>query len=235
LIFKAVYKLATKVIGISEAVKNRIVDLGEVNLNKVKVVYNPVSIKETIDRVTLGYKNFFVFVTTCRLVPVKNLSTLLAVFKELVSKYPDKKIKLWIVGDGTEKEKLQKQVNDLELNGKVVFWGFQEDVRPYLEAADVFVLPSFSEGFSISLVEAMLCGLPCIVTNQGGPSEIVEHGKSGFLINPQDDCDLKEKMETVLAIPLEDRDLIGKMAQEAGGKYSLENYVKRLMEVYNTP
>lgn len=232
LIFKAVYKLATKVIGISEAVKNRIVDLGEVNLNKVEVVYNPVSIKESLDRVTLDYENAFVFVTTCRLVPVKNLSTLLAVFKELVSRNPNKRMKLWIVGDGTEKEKLQKHVDDLELNGKIVFWGFQENVRPYLEAADVFVLPSFSEGFSISLVEAMLCGLPCIVTDQGGPSEIIEDQVTGFLINPTDPDQIQKAMQHFIRITPQDRDKIGQLAKQSASKYSIENHIKRLMEVY---
>ena len=234
LIFKAVYKLATKVIGISEAVKNRIVVLGEVNPNKVEVVYNPVSIKESLDRVTPDHENAFVFVTTCRLVPVKNLSTLLAVFKELVSRNPDKKMKLWIVGDGTEKEKLQKQVDDLELNGKVVFCGFQEDVRPYLEAADVFVLPSFSEGFSISLVEAMLCGLPCIVTNQGGPSEIIEDQVTGFLINPSNPDQIQKAMQYYIQLSKKDRQQIGHNAKQAASKYSIDNHVKRLLEVYST-
>jgi glycosyltransferase involved in cell wall biosynthesis len=234
LIFKAVYKLATKVIGISEAVKNRIVDLGEVNPNKVEVVYNPVSIKESLDRVTLDHENAFVFVTTCRLVPVKNLSTLLAVFKELVSRNPDKKMKLWIVGDGTEKEKLQKQVDDLELNGKVIFWGFQEDVRPYLEAADVFVLPSFSEGFSISLVEAMLCGLPCIVTNQGGPSEIIDDQITGFLVNPNSPDQIQRAMQNHIQLGKKDRQQIGHTAKQSASKYSIDNHVKRLLEVYST-
>lgn len=233
LIFKAVYKLATKVIGISEAVKNRIVDLGEVNPNKVEVVYNPVSIKESLDRVTLDHENAFVFVTTCRLVPVKNLSTLSVVFKELVLINPDKNMKLWIIGDGTEIEKLQNQVDDLELNGKVVFWGFQKNVRPYLEAADVFVLPSFSEGFSISLVEAMLCGLPCIVTNQGGPSEIIEDQVTGFLINPSNPGEIQKAMQHFIRIPPQDRDKIGQLAKQSASKYSIENHVKKLLKVYS--
>jgi glycosyltransferase involved in cell wall biosynthesis len=265
LIFKWVYKSATKVIAISQAVKDRVVELGEVEMEKVEVVYNPVeigrdsldfSLRSSVPRHCrqeydkdnpLSFNEAdsggnqsdnnkpFVFVTTCRLVPVKNLDTLIKVFYELVKKHQDRVLKLWIVGNGPEREDLESLVEKLWIQNYVFFLGFQEDVVPFLEQADTFVLPSFSEGFSISLVEAMLCGLPCIVTNQGGPSEIVEDDKTGFLINPKDPDQLKEKMEEVLAMSEEARELMGKRAQEAGGKYSVENYVKRLMEVYTTP
>lgn len=272
LIFKWVYKSATNVIAISQAVKEKIEELGEVEEEKVEVVYNPVSLGERLkgkgerwDREKSGISDEeesgllsiskveetlrftqsdvyngesekpFVFVTTCRLVPVKNLDTLLKVFAELVEENQDLDLKLWIVGDGPERENLEHLVKKLEIPAFVIFLGFKEDVVPFLEQANAFVLPSFSEGFSISLVEAMLCGLPCIVTNQGGPKEIVEDGKTGYLINPYQADDLKSKMLEVLELPNEQRQLIGKRAQEAGRKYSVENYVKRLMEVYSAP
>jgi glycosyltransferase involved in cell wall biosynthesis len=275
MIFRWVYKFATKVIAISQAVKHRIVELGEVEEGKVVVVYNPVDIGERLkgenlslrisggERGTEREENVrgtpdsyrdsrgqdvgeeinvsdkkekpFVFVTTCRLVPVKNLDTLIKVFAEIIREIRDRELKLWIVGDGPERENLESLVRDLGIKKDVVFWGFQEDIVSFLEQAHSFVLPSFSEGFSISLVEAMLCGLPCIVTNQGGPNEIVDYGKTGFLINPHHADDLKIKMLEVLKLSNEQRQLIGEKAQEAGKKYSVENYVKRLMEVYTTP
>lgn len=265
LIFKWVYKSATNVIAISQAVKEKIEELGEVEEEKVEVVYNPVEIKGMSIDFSLrastprhgGQENDkgkalpfsepdlhgnqiegekpFVFVTTCRLVPVKNLDTLIKVFAKIVEENQDRELKLWIVGDGPERSSLESLVEEVGIKKNVVFWGFQEDVVPFLEKSDAFVLPSFSEGFSISLVEAMLCGLPCIVTNQGGPKEIVEDGESGFLINPYQADDLKSKMLGVLKLSKEQRQLIGEKAQEAGRKYSVENYVKRLMEVYSTP
>ncbi|WP_114750060.1 glycosyltransferase [Pleomorphovibrio marinus] len=257
-VFKWVYKSATKVIAISQSVKDRIVELGEVEEEKVEVVYNPVDLgireKEKGESGTLfctqsganiaisdvynkhgeGEKPF-VFVTTCRLVAVKNLDTLIKVFFELVKENQEKYLKLWILGDGPDKVNLEALVKKIGIQESVVFYGFQEDVNPFLKNSDAFVLPSFSEGFSISLVEAMLCELPCIVTNQGGPSEIVEDGKTGFLINPRQASDLKCKMLKVLKLSNEQRQLIGRMAQEAGKKYSVWNYVKKLLEVYSTP
>jgi glycosyltransferase involved in cell wall biosynthesis len=265
-IFRLVYKNATKVIAISQAVKSRIVELGEVEAEKVEVVYNPVelgdrekrlwsssldfslrasvrndnekpfSISEAVsDGIESEERKPFVFVTICRLVPVKNLNTLIKVFAEIVEENQDREMKLWIVGDGPERENLKDLVKKLGIYENVNFWGFQEEVVTFLEQADAFVLPSISEGFSISLVEAMLCGLPCVVTNQGGPSEIVEEGKTGFLINPYQADDLKSKMLGVLKLSNDQKQLIGENAQEVGRKYSVESYVKRLMEVYSTP
>ncbi|WP_158860507.1 glycosyltransferase [Lunatibacter salilacus] len=263
-IFKWVYKTATKVIAISYAVKQRIVDLGEVDESKVLVVYNPVELgnrstvkseKEPVfthctsvrnNKVATSgndnaqwirkcsqKENQIIFVTTCRLVPVKNLDTLIRVFAEMMSKNNDLETKLWIVGDGPEREKLESLVVHLRITSRVIFWGFQENVTSFLVNADAFVLPSFSEGFSISLVEAMLGGLPCIATNQGGPPEIIQEGRTGFLINPNSKIELEQKMEKILFMSKEEREGIGKAAKIDAERYSVENYVNRLVGIYS--
>ncbi|MDX5477631.1 MAG: glycosyltransferase, partial [Cyclobacteriaceae bacterium] len=159
-IFRLVYKNATKVIAISQAVKDRIVELEEVEEGKVEVVYNPVIIgerkKAKDERETLRYtqsdvnngekKKPFVFVTTCRLVPVKNLDRLITAFARLCDEFSEIAIELWIVGDGPLRETLENQSKELGVSDKVKFWGFQENVFLFLEKADVFVLPSLSEG-----------------------------------------------------------------------------------------
>ncbi len=230
IIFKWVYSLATKVIAISESVKNRIIELGEVKKEKVEVVYNPVSIKEFGEAQPLDDNQAFVFVTTCRLVPVKNLDLLIQVFDRLLKEHQN--LKLWIIGEGPERLTLESQVKQLGIESNITFWGFQRDVIPFLIQANAFVLPSLSEGFSISLVEAMLCGLPCIVTNQGGPTEIVDHGKTGFLIDPLNQDQIRDTMNTVLNLSNDQRQTIGFSAKQAAQKYSVSNYINRLLEVY---
>lgn len=244
IIFRWVYKLCSKVIAISCAVKNNIVELGEVLVDKVEVVYNPVQLHCNDTELTRHYiesnkgnrfeKSGFVFVTTCRLVEVKNLKRLVNVFAELVNKYETLELKLWIVGEGPEGEKLHRLANEVSVAERVFFYGFQRDVTPFLLGADVFVIPSFSEGFSISLVEAMLCGLPCVVTNRGGTSEIVVDNKTGFLIDPLVPKELFEKMEYLLSADKATRQRIGLAAKESAKRYSVENYLKRLMEVYRS-
>jgi len=70
------------------------------------------------------------------------------------------------------------------ISGRVLFAGFQDNVQPYLYAADVFVLTSDSEGLPLSVLEAMATGLPCVVTDVGGNSEAIEHNINGFLVPP---------------------------------------------------
>lgn len=66
------------------------------------------------------------------------------------------------------------------------FLGFQKNAAMVLNNLDIFVLPSVSEGFSISTIEAMSCGLPIVVTRSGGPEEIVESEKNGLVVNPSE-------------------------------------------------
>ncbi|MCH6236518.1 glycosyltransferase [Cognataquiflexum rubidum] len=238
LIFRLTFNLAHQVIGISEAVKQRIVDLGEVNGDKVRVVYNPVAIKEGVGR-SYSSRNIksvitksFVLVTTGRLVQIKNQDLLIKVFSRLIINNPDKKLELWIVGEGPERESLQATIQDLGVVDKVMLYGYQENVFPYLNQADAFILPSFSEGFSISLVEAMSSGLPCIATKIGGPSEIITSG-TGYLIDPKDSNDILDKIQKVIDLPENERIELGRRAKEDVEKrFSVEKYVQDLMNCY---
>jgi glycosyltransferase involved in cell wall biosynthesis len=89
-----------------------------------------------------------------------------------------------IVGDGPLKDKLLQQVNSEGLWGYVHFEGFQKDVRPYLQAGSAFILTSYQEGLPLLVLEAMACGLPCIVTNVGGCAEAVKDQVVGLVIPP---------------------------------------------------
>jgi glycosyltransferase involved in cell wall biosynthesis len=240
MVFLGVYSFATQVIAISQAVKSKIVSLKEVKADKVEVVYNPVGllsekIKRELNSFQIPRKDStkpFVFITTCRLVPIKNLDLLITVFGEINLSIMDNDLELWIVGDGPERNSLQGKALSLGLSDRVKFLGFQENVSEWLIQADVFVLPSISEGFSISLVEAMQCGLPSIVTNQGGPNEIVIDGETGFLINPKNPEDLKKKMYELISMEKSQRIAIGKRGKESVERFSIGKYVERLKEVY---
>jgi len=275
IVFRITYAFSKGVIGISEAVKSRIVALGEVSSQKVEVIYNPVrlgyanqdqesfptiakckrgsenrlrqnecsyieKIIETEEgKVSLsvkknGDKKPFVFVTTCRLVAVKNLKILIEVFDKLVKNNPTKEFELWLVGEGPENEKLKTVTNELGIGSIVIFFGFQENVFDFLNQADSFVLPSFSEGFSISLVEAMMVGLPCIATQVGGPSEIIRPN-TGFLIDPNNPMDILRKMQKVIGMSEEDRNEMGCLAKEdVLLRFSVEKYVNELLFYYRT-
>ncbi|WP_372997833.1 glycosyltransferase family 4 protein [Marinobacter sp.] len=77
---------------------------------------------------------------------------------------------------------LEAQIEQVGVGGNIHFLGFRSDVQDLLCQADVFLLPSTSEGFSISTVEAMMAGIPVVSTRSGGPEEILDHDKTGILI-----------------------------------------------------
>lgn len=239
-LFRMTYSCAHCVIGISEAVKQKVVQLGEVRASKVKVIYNPVDLKnrefdDNSNRnaeIETRDKKPFVFVTTCRLVPIKNLERLIDAFSVLLGEFERTSLQLWILGEGPLKESLIIQTEQLGIIDRVKFLGFQEDVFQFLNRADAFVLPSLSEGFSISLVEAMAMKLPCIATEVGGPAEIIR-ADTGYLIDPHDQGDILAKMKHVVALPHSERRELGLRAkQDIESRFSTEKYVNDLLGLY---
>src|SRR5262249_29781586 len=108
-----------------------------------------------------------------------------------------------VVGDGYLRERLMEQVRSLGLTDHVFMLGFQRDVRPYLLAGDVFVLTSHREGLPLSILEAMACGLPCVVSNVGGNAEAVAHNVNGFVVNDGSIDEVADAVAYLIAHPRE--------------------------------
>ena len=122
-----------------------------------------------------------------RLDAIKNHSMLFKAVDIAARVHP--KIKLVVVGDGFEAERLKAEASD-----HIVFLGYRSDTDALMRCMDVFVLPSFNEGISNTILEAMATGLPVIASNVGGNPELVEDGWNGFLVNPHDPSQMAEKI-----------------------------------------
>ena len=120
-----------------------------------------------------------------RLSEQKSLPTLFNAFA--VARKDCPALHLLLLGDGPSRRALEFQAEKLDLSAHVTFAGSQRDVRPYLEAADVFALPSVSEGISNALLEAMSAGLACVATPVGGNAEVLDAGACGVLLPPRDE------------------------------------------------
>lgn len=129
--------------------------------------------------------NTLIVVSTARLSGEKGIPRLLRAYELLAKDRPD--VRLVLAGDGPLKADIEKREADLVAAGKIIFLGHVEDVAPVLQASDVYVLPSDSEGFGIALLEAMATGLVCVSTRIGGPLEIMADRETGFLIEPTDE------------------------------------------------
>ena len=137
-----------------------------------------------------------------------------------------------LLGDGPERSNLEQEVDSLAISEHVAFTGYQADVTPYLRSAHMFVLPSVAEGISNALLEAMSFGLACIASSVGGTVEVLDHGKYGVLLPPNDVtawARALEEMAVASALRLE----MGQLArQRIAEKYDLNVIGMKYEELY---
>lgn len=128
----------------------------------------------------LGGKTVLLYVG--RLAAQKALPDLLAALTSALAARPD--LHLLLLGQGEERAALEGRVRELGLAAHVSFTGNVDSVQRYLDASDLFVLPSLAEGISNALLEAMAAGLACVATTVGGTPEVLDHGACGVLVPP---------------------------------------------------
>ena len=230
IIFKFSYLFANKVIGISDAVTDWLIESGEVPASKAVRIYNPVTIPEPRNKSDVQSDIFRVgFVG--RLEPVKNPLALLEAIALVVDKGYN--IELSIVGDGSQKQLLIDRARELNISDRVLFHGFQDKPDQYVRQCNVYVQPSISEGFGLALVEAMGCAVPVIATAVGGAPEIINDNYTGWLIHKTDAETVAEKLVEVLKIPedtLIDIGLAGRKSIET--RFEPAVYMKELDLLY---
>jgi len=122
-------------------------------------------------------KDGFTLVYVGRLEPVKNHALLLSAFRAALWSMPG--LRLWMVGNGSERKALESLATELGIDSQITFWGQQLDVAPFFSAADAFIMSSKSEGLPMSLLQAFSLGLPAIVTDVGGMAEVVRLAQAG--------------------------------------------------------
>jgi glycosyltransferase involved in cell wall biosynthesis len=147
--------------------------------------------------------------TVGRLTPVKGIPYLLEAARILL--HQGTKVKVLIVGDGSIRLDLMVQTRNLGISENVVFLGHREDTDELLQALDIFVLPSLSEGIPMALLEAMAASRAVVASRVGGIPEIVEDGFEGFLVEPMDADSLAERCRQLIESP----DIAKKMGEQA--------------------
>lgn len=118
---------------------------------------------------------------------------------EAFARLPDNNLLLLIVGDGPQHDALKQHIHDAGLDARILMPGNQRDVLPWLQAMDIFVLPSYAnEGVPQAIVQAMLVGLPIVTTSVGSIPEAVRDGENGLLVHPQDSTDIVAALDRLL-------------------------------------
>ncbi len=151
---------------------------------------------------------------------------------EAIAGLPEE-VGLVIVGDGPRREKLEALVDHYALRSRAWFAGNQDDVRPWLQAFDVFALPSLAnEGVPQGLVQAMLSGIPCVTTDIGGIPELAKNESTALVVPPHDCGALARAISRLLAEPQLARRLSGAAREYCARNFSRQRMLDRMEKIY---
>lgn len=199
---KKAYQVFDKIIAVSEEARKKFVEVIGYE-DKTMTIYNMLdidSIRKKKDLPCPEKKNGFTVISVARIIPAKGYDTLLKAVKRLND--DGYQFELWLVGTrfaGQYDRQLEGYIKDNQLTN-VKLLGRQINPYCFMAQADVYICSSWREGFSISVAEAMACGLPVISTNCTGPTEILKDGEYGILIRYDED-DMYSALKSVLDDP----------------------------------
>ena len=139
---------------------------------------------------------------------------------------------LCLVGDGPDRERIERRAAELGVIRDTLFLGYQEDVAPYYAAFDALVLPSANEGTPVSVIEALAAETPVVATRVGGVPDVVREGEEGFLVDAGDTAELAERL-TRLAGDAQLRRRLGKSGRERVVKrYAVDRLLDDIDRLY---
>lgn len=225
--------LTPAIVAISSATRDALARYEFIPKWKIKVIYNGIqglrsdSERKISLRESLGIPvNSFIVGTVSRLDPVKNQPMMLRAFKRFLTLNPDSW--LLMVGDGPDRENLELLSRDLQIDHRVVFTGFKTNPTDYLALLDIFLLSSFTEGTSMTLLEAMSLGIPAVVTDVGGNPEILLNAQTGLLVPSDNEEEFAEAMLQIWRDPNKTKI----MMQESKKRFALKFSVQKMAEQY---
>ena len=220
------FKRATAFTPTTAAQRDYLISRG-IPANRIRLITNfstfePVSEVQSNDEVTK-------IVAHGRLVHKKGFDLLLRAFSHLA----DDNIHLYLAGDGRERQRLVNLAASLNLDNKVHFVGWQDDIRRFLLQGDLFVLPSRYEPFGIALLEAMACGIPVVATKCHGPLEIVDDDSAWL-----SDIDNEEALTDAMRAAINDPEGRRRRAQTAWtlfqDRYATDKVITKFESLYES-
>ncbi len=159
----------------------------------------------------------------------KNYTIMLQAIKILTEKNP--KIKFISCGSGEWAQKIRDEAKEMGIENNCLFLGFRKDIAKILQITDVFLHASHREGLTLSVMEAMSVGLPCVVSNVRGNRDLIDEGEGGFLVDCEDANSFAEKIEILLTNE-EMSEKFGQYNKEKSAQYTVETVKAQLAEIY---
>jgi glycosyltransferase involved in cell wall biosynthesis len=203
-----------RVVGVGEAVRRALIANEGIAAERIEVIYNGVDLEPCLPRnsdrdsarqeMGVGPHDLMV-IQVARLDYLKDHLTGLRALEHVTARRRD--VRLVLVGEGPEREKIEAEVRQRRLTEQVRLLGLRSDVGRLVSASDVFLLTSISEGIPLTVIEAMGAELPVVSTRVGGVSEIVVDGQTGLLAPAKDDRTLAEHLLSLAAEPARRRQM----------------------------
>jgi glycosyltransferase involved in cell wall biosynthesis len=232
-------RFARKIIAVSEEIKRGLIRSG-VRKSRVLLIQNAVELTmnneiffQNRERTRKAYginKKEIVLGYIGRLSEEKGLKYLIQAGSKLT--HTGLPLKIMIIGSGPQKPEMESLVQQMSLQNKVVFSGFQKYVEKILPAMDIFVLPSLTEGTPMALLEAMACGVPVVASAVGEIPNIIDSGKNGILIPPANPEKIAEAVLTICR----NNDFRTKLSETAKetirSKFNINEWMRKIESVY---
>lgn len=223
----------TKIIAVSNEVNKCLIKQG-INYLKILTIYNGIETKffeKALPSNLYNKKNpnEIILGSVGRLDRQKGYDYLIRSISIVIKKISA--VKLFIVGDGPERQNLQKLVKGLKLRQHIIFLGKRNDVAKILKMIDIFVFTPIYEGFGIALLEAMAAGKPIVVSKTGGIIEVIKENKNGLLVKPKDSNEIAGKL-LYLIQHKSFWNIMQKNNQNDVKKFDIHNTVNRYEKLY---
>ncbi len=179
-------------------------------------------------RQVLGLKDEFTILTVAEFIKRKNYETML----ETIAKLKEENIKFLICGSGRDEDEIRTKIKELNIQDKVELLGYRKDIDNIMRASDIFFLPSYQEGLTLSIIEALNFGLPIVTSNVRGNRDLVQNNINGFVCDVNDSDSFAKNIKMLI----NDKELqqrISSINLKDAEQYSINAVLKQLEEIYS--
>ena len=236
---KVFSRLTDRIVALTDGEKNDYINLSVCSPDKLLKIHSGVDLKQFMQpngnlaekRRSLGLEQKEAVIGFVGwLIPIKGPEYLLKAMDYIWPEHPE--TSLVMVGKGDLDVDLRAEALRKNVNGKVKFLGWREDIDEIMPIFDMLVLPSLNEGMGRVLVEAMAAGKPVVASRVGGIPDLVRHGETGYLVPPADEKALANGIKKLLDDPGRAKQM-GQQGKEYCRQFSLEAMIEKLDDLYS--
>lgn len=225
------YKKFDKIVCVSKSVEKSVRQKYYIKGSNIITQYNPIDQydikKKANEKINLSNSSQLRFITIGRLVEQKGYDRLLRVIERLKREGKDG-FELLILGDGYQREELERYIKENNLSNIVKIEGFVKNPYPYLKNSDLFICSSRGEGYSLVIAEALILNIPIISTRCSGPNELLNFGEYGILVNNNEDS-----LYLGLKNIIDNKNILLDLKDKSSKRAEFFDYVRTIKEIEN--